>query len=65
MVFLVFDGVKMLDVAGPAEVFAQANALGADYALSYASPSGGPVLTSIGTRLPVDAAAPELAESTR
>lgn len=61
MVFLVFDGVKMLDVAGPAEVFAQANALGADYALSYASPSGGPVLTSIGTRLPVDAAAPELA----
>ncbi|WP_309126115.1 GlxA family transcriptional regulator [Kocuria sp.] len=62
VVFLVFDGVKMLDVAGPAEVFAEANALGADYALSYASPSGAPVLTSIGTRLPVDAPASEVTD---
>ncbi|MFI7494104.1 GlxA family transcriptional regulator [Kocuria sp. M4R2S49] len=62
VVFLVFDGVKMLDVAGPAEVFAEANALGADYALSYASPSGEPVRTSIGARLPVDASVPELSD---
>ncbi|GGG58224.1 AraC family transcriptional regulator [Kocuria dechangensis] len=62
MVFLVFDGVKMLDVAGPAEVFAEANGLGADYALAYASASGNPVASSIGTPLPVDSAASELAD---
>ncbi|MEV6741714.1 GlxA family transcriptional regulator [Streptomyces sp. NPDC051104] len=58
--FLVFDGMKMLDVSGPAEVFAEANALGACYSLRYASPSGEPVRTSIGTRLPADAAAAEV-----
>ncbi|MFF9396815.1 hypothetical protein [Streptomyces griseoluteus] len=31
--FLVFDGMKMLDVCGPAEVF-EANTLGARYSLS-------------------------------
>lgn len=62
MVFLVFDGVKMLDVAGPAEVFAEANTLGADYVLEYASPSGEPVCTSVGARLPVDASAAELSD---
>jgi transcriptional regulator GlxA family with amidase domain len=58
--FLVFDGMKMLDVSGPAEVFAEANAAGAGYALRYASPSGESVRTSIGARLPVDSAAAEL-----
>ncbi|MBG7699790.1 GlxA family transcriptional regulator [Streptomyces sp. MC1] len=58
--FLVFDGVKMLDVSGPAEVFAEANTLGARYSLCYVSPSGKPVRTSIGTRLPVDSAAADL-----
>ncbi|MEU7876620.1 GlxA family transcriptional regulator [Microbispora bryophytorum] len=57
--FLVFDGVKMLDVSGPAEVFAEANTFGAHYSLCYASPSGWPVRTSIGTRLPVDVAVAE------
>ncbi|MET4538561.1 transcriptional regulator GlxA family with amidase domain [Arthrobacter bambusae] len=48
IVFLVFDGVTMLDVAGPAEVFAEANGLGATYELKYISVSGKSVSTSIG-----------------
>ncbi|MQY40200.1 HTH-type transcriptional regulator CdhR [Streptomyces sp. RB17] len=64
VVFLVFDGMKMLDVSGPAEVFAEANTLGARYSLHYASPSGEPVRTSIGTRLSVDSAAADLAADT-
>ncbi|WOH20511.1 GlxA family transcriptional regulator [Paenarthrobacter sp. GOM3] len=58
--FLVFDGVKMLDVAGPAEVFAEANKLGARYSLTYLSPSGDPVSTSIGLPLPVDSDSSQL-----
>ncbi|MFD4675452.1 GlxA family transcriptional regulator [Lentzea sp. NPDC058450] len=54
VVFVVFDGTKMLDVTGPAEVFAEANAAGADYSIEYVSPSGESVLTSVGIRLPVD-----------
>ncbi|GAA1018811.1 MULTISPECIES: GlxA family transcriptional regulator [Amycolatopsis] len=54
VVFVVFDGVKMLDVTGPAEVFAEANLAGAGYSISYRSPSGAPVATSVGVRLPVD-----------
>ncbi|MUL46740.1 GlxA family transcriptional regulator [Mycobacterium sp. CBMA293] len=53
--FILFDGVKMLDVAGPAEVFAEANLVGADYVLSYVAPSGTTVLTSSGMHTPVDA----------
>lgn len=60
VVFVVFDGMKMLDVSGPAEVFAEANALGAAYELAYVSTSGQPVLTSVGARLPVDGAASAL-----
>lgn len=62
VVFVVFDGMKMLDVSGPAEVFAEANTFGADYVLRYASVSGEPVRTSIGTRLPVDVATSELGD---
>ncbi|MGI5502665.1 GlxA family transcriptional regulator [Lentzea sp. CA-135723] len=54
VVFVVFDGAKMLDVTGPAEVFAEANAAGADYGIRYVSPSGEAVMTSVGVRLPVD-----------
>jgi transcriptional regulator GlxA family with amidase domain len=54
IVFVLFDGMKMLDVTGPAEVFAEANIVGADYAIGYVSVSGEPVMTSIGIRLPVD-----------
>ncbi|MGJ6124852.1 GlxA family transcriptional regulator [Mycolicibacterium sp. Y3] len=49
MVIVVFDGVKLLDVAGPAEVFAEANRFGARYRLRIASPDGRDVTTSIGT----------------
>ncbi|MFI0722053.1 GlxA family transcriptional regulator [Streptomyces sp. NPDC021224] len=63
IVFVVFDGVKMLDVAGPAEVFAEANLSGARYTLGYASPSGAAVTTSVGLRLPVDGAAADVAEA--
>ena len=54
VVFVTFDGVKMLDVAGPAEVFAEANRFGARYSLSYVSASGKPVLTSVGIELSVE-----------
>ena len=50
---VVFDGVKLLDVVGPAEVFAEANRFGAHYDLRFASPSGAAVTTSIGTSFAV------------
>ena len=34
VVIVVFDGVKLLDAAGPAEVFAEANRFGAEYRLT-------------------------------
>lgn len=60
--FVGFDGMKLLDVSGPAEVFAEANSFGADYSLTYVSPSGEPPRTSIGTRLHVNGAVRDLAE---
>lgn len=48
VVLVVFDGVKLLDVAGPAEVFAEANRFGADYQLMVASVDGEAVRTSVG-----------------
>jgi transcriptional regulator GlxA family with amidase domain len=45
---LVFDGVTMLDVSGPAEVLSKASAFGAHYDLSLVSPTGGEVRTSTG-----------------
>lgn len=55
MAFLVFDGVKLLDVSGPAEVFSEANRYGASYHVSYLSAGGTAVTTSVRTVLPVDA----------
>lgn len=52
---LVFDGVKLLDVSGPAEVFSEANLFGADYELVLLSTDGAPVSTSIGVTLPASA----------
>ncbi len=52
--FLVFDGMKMLDVAGPAEVFAEANLSGTDYRITLLSADGKDVRSSIGMRVPVD-----------
>lgn len=54
---LVFDGVKLLDVAGPSEVFSEANRFGADYDLVLYSPDGNDVTSSTGMRISVDAAA--------
>jgi transcriptional regulator GlxA family with amidase domain len=53
VVIVVFDGVKLLDAVGPAEVFAEANRFGAHYLLQIASVDGLDVTTSIGTRFPV------------
>lgn len=60
VVFLVFDGVKLLDVSGPGEVFSEAVLAGADYRLSYVSPAGRRVRTSIGTSLSVDGSGSEV-----
>ncbi|MET8611648.1 GlxA family transcriptional regulator [Streptomyces sp. SCPE 10] len=54
---LVHDGVKLLDVAGPAEVFGEANLLGADYRITLVSTTGADVASSIGVRIAVDGGA--------
>jgi transcriptional regulator GlxA family with amidase domain len=51
---LVYAGVKLLDVAGPADVFSEANRLGTDYLVQLVSPTGADVVTSIGIKLVVD-----------
>ncbi|GAA2891060.1 AraC family transcriptional regulator [Actinoplanes cyaneus] len=48
---LAFDGVQLLDVAGPAEVFTTANAFGAAYDVRTFSAGGTDVTTSSGVRL--------------
>lgn len=52
---VVFDGMKLLDLAGPAEVFAEANRFGANYRLVVASVDGQDVATSIGSPFSVTA----------
>jgi transcriptional regulator GlxA family with amidase domain len=54
---LVFEGVKLLDVAGPSEVFSEATRLGADYEVMLVSPDGRDVTSSTGMRMAVDGAA--------
>jgi transcriptional regulator GlxA family with amidase domain len=61
---LVYDGVTLLDVAGPAEVFAEANRLGADYRMVLLSPTGADVTSSLGIRIGVDGAATSAAAHT-
>ncbi|MGN2640879.1 GlxA family transcriptional regulator [Nocardia takedensis] len=56
---LVFDGVKMLDFVGPAEVFVEANQAVDDYEVVLISPDGRPVQTSIGVRMEVTVSAAE------
>ncbi|MFI6074160.1 GlxA family transcriptional regulator [Actinoplanes sp. NPDC051343] len=51
---LVFDGMKMLDLAGPFEVFAEAAKFGARYELDVRSADGRPVRSSTGIPVPVD-----------
>lgn len=54
--FLVYDGVTLLDVAGPAEVFKEANRLGTDYRLVTWSPTGDGVRSNLGFGVTVDGA---------
>ena len=54
---LVFDGVTLLDVAGPSEVFTEASRFGADYEVTLYSADGQNVVSSTGMRFGVDAAA--------
>ncbi|RKF28821.1 GlxA family transcriptional regulator [Micromonospora globbae] len=53
---LVYDGVTLLDVAGPAEVFKEANRFGADYRIVFLSPTGADVTSNLGVRIAVDGA---------
>lgn len=59
---LAFDGAGFLDVAGPSEVFAVADALsmGGRYRVVVASPDGRDVTASSGLRIGVDAPAAEV-----
>ncbi|MFC9995551.1 GlxA family transcriptional regulator [Nocardia sp. NPDC127526] len=54
---LLFDGVKMLDFVGPAEVFVEANQSLPAYEVVLLSPDGRPVQTSVGGPVGVAAAA--------
>src|SRR5215217_7907418 len=53
---LVFDGVTLLDVAGPAEVFKEANRFGADYQIVLLSPTGEDVTSNLGFQVAVGGA---------
>ncbi|MET0423781.1 MAG: GlxA family transcriptional regulator [Actinoplanes sp.] len=57
---LVFDGMKLLDLAGPFEVFAEAARFGAHYRLDVRSVDGAAVVSSTGMPVPVDGPADEL-----
>ena len=50
VVVMLYDGVQMLDVAGPIDAFASANALGAHYRITHASLTGDDVVASSGAR---------------
>jgi transcriptional regulator GlxA family with amidase domain len=56
VVVVLYDGVHALDVAGPMEVFATANTLGADYRLTLVSLTGTDISTASGFRLGVQGA---------
>ena len=60
---LALPGVQLLDVAGPLDVFAEANAQSGRsiYDLAIVGTEAGPVVTSSGRRLVVDVVAPESA----
>jgi transcriptional regulator GlxA family with amidase domain len=51
---LVYDGVTLLDVAGPAEVFKTANRFGAAYRIVLLSPTGEDVTSNLGFGITVD-----------
>lgn len=51
---VLYDGVRLLDVTGPLEVFAVANEHGADYRLLLASPGGADIRANTASRLGAD-----------
>jgi transcriptional regulator GlxA family with amidase domain len=55
VVVLLYDGVQMLDVTGPIDAFASANAFGANYRITHASLTGNDVVASSGARHGTDA----------
>lgn len=63
VVVVVYDGVRLLDVTGPLEVFIVANEHGADYRPVLASPGGRDIVTSGGFRIGADAALEDLDEN--
>ncbi|WP_307837580.1 GlxA family transcriptional regulator, partial [Sphaerisporangium melleum] len=63
VVVVVFDGVRLLDVTGPLEVFTTANEHGADYRLRLVSPGGRDIIANGGVRLGADGALEDLRES--
>ncbi len=56
VVVVLYDGVQALDVAGPLDVFAAANALGANYQVLQLSLTGADISTASGYRLTADGA---------
>jgi transcriptional regulator GlxA family with amidase domain len=56
VVVIIYDGVRLLDVTGPLEVFAEANGHGAAYRLRMASLGGADIRTGSGVRLGADIA---------
>ncbi|MDX3095483.1 DJ-1/PfpI family protein [Streptomyces sp. ME01-24h] len=61
---LAYDGMTLLDLAGPTEVFAAANRFGADYDVVLVSPTGADVTASVGFRIAVAGAARDAAPDT-
>ncbi|ODU00594.1 MAG: AraC family transcriptional regulator [Pseudonocardia sp. SCN 72-86] len=59
---LVIDGVRLLDVTGPLEVFDVATTLGAPYDVVVCSPDGDDVRASSGLRIGVDRAVADVGE---
>jgi transcriptional regulator GlxA family with amidase domain len=57
---VLYDGVRLLDVTGPLEVFAIANEYGGHYRLRTASPGGVDVRATAGLRLGADTALTEV-----
>ncbi|MGN7799016.1 GlxA family transcriptional regulator [Leifsonia sp. 22587] len=59
---LVFDGVKMLDFIGPAEVFHEASQVAARYEILFISTTGEDVTSSMGLRIGVQSAVADVPE---
>jgi transcriptional regulator GlxA family with amidase domain len=57
IVVVAYDGVRLLDVTAPVEVFATAAGQGGAYTVRVCSPDGAAVTTSAGLRLQVEGAA--------